>query len=80
MHASAKKVQDFLEQCGFSCRVVEMLETTRSAREAAASIGCNVSQIAKSLMFRGRESGTAILVIASGSNRVNENVFVGHLG
>jgi prolyl-tRNA editing enzyme YbaK/EbsC (Cys-tRNA(Pro) deacylase) len=57
-----------------------MIETTRSAKEAAAAIGCSVSQIAKCLVFRGRESGTAVLVIASGSNRVNEKAFVGRLG
>jgi prolyl-tRNA editing enzyme YbaK/EbsC (Cys-tRNA(Pro) deacylase) len=35
-------------------------------------VGCQLGQIAKSLVFKGRESGNPVLVIASGSNRVNE--------
>ena len=37
-------------------------------------------QIAKSLIFRGRDSGEAILVIASGANRVNEKTLAGLAG
>ena len=44
---------------------------TRTAAEAAAAIGCDVAQIVKSLVFRKR-SGDALLVLASGRNRVDE--------
>ena len=43
----------------------------RTAREAADSIGCAVSQIAKSLVFRGVETARPVLAIMSGSNRVD---------
>ncbi len=46
-------------------------EGTRTAADAAAAIGCSVGQIVKSLVFR-RASGAALLVVASGSNRVDE--------
>lgn len=46
-------------------------EGTRTAADAAAAIGCEVGQIVKSLVFR-RASGAALLVVASGSNRVDE--------
>lgn len=69
---SAQKVQDALSAGGFANQVVELAESTRTSAEAAAAVGCAVGQIAKSLIFRGRTSGRAILVIASGSNRVNE--------
>ena len=46
-------------------------EGTRTAADAAAAIGCSVGQIVKSLVFR-RASGGALLVVASGSNRVDE--------
>lgn len=46
-------------------------EGTRTAADAAAAIGCDVGQIVKSLVFR-RASGAALLVVASGSNRVDE--------
>ena len=44
-------------------------EGTRSAAEAAAAVGCEVAQIAKSIVFRGGER--VVLVIASGANRVD---------
>jgi prolyl-tRNA editing enzyme YbaK/EbsC (Cys-tRNA(Pro) deacylase) len=49
-----------------------MKETTRSAQEAADAVGCRVGQIAKSLIFTGKQTKQPILVIASGPNRVNE--------
>jgi prolyl-tRNA editing enzyme YbaK/EbsC (Cys-tRNA(Pro) deacylase) len=69
---SAQKVQDALAERGFANQVVEMPASTRTSAEAAAAVGCTVGQIAKSLVFKGKHSGTAILVIASGANRVSE--------
>ncbi len=68
---SAQRVQDALSARGLDIQVVELTTTARSAAEAAASVGCEVGQIAKSLVFRGSRSGGAILVVASGANRVN---------
>ncbi len=68
---SAKRVQDYLLAKGFSFEVKELPGSTRTAKEAADSIGCTVSQIAKSLVFREKETDLPILVIASGSNRVD---------
>mgnify|MGYP001816321992 FL=1 len=68
---SAKRVQDFLSVRGFSFEVKELPGSTRTAQEAADSIGCTVSQIAKSLVFREKNVNRPILVIASGSNRVD---------
>lgn len=72
LSASAQKVQDTLRALGVTGRVVELPGSTRTALEAAQAIGCGVEQIAKSLVFRGKKSGKAVLVIASGANRVNE--------
>ena len=69
---SARKVQDALRAAGFSSEAVELPDSTRTAVEAAQAIGCQVAQIVKSLIFKGKESGTPLLVVASGSNRVNE--------
>ncbi len=68
---SAQRVQDALLARGVQNQVVELTETARSAAEAAAAVGCTVAQIAKSLVFKGRQSGQAVLVIASGANRVD---------
>lgn len=72
MSRSAQRVQQALEAHGVDCQVVELPDTTRTALEAAQAIGCDVDQIVKSLIFKARQSGRPVLVIASGSNRVNE--------
>jgi Cys-tRNA(Pro) deacylase len=72
LSSSAKKVQDALISHGLSCQVLELPSTTRTAQEAAQTIGCQVGQIVKSLVFMGKQTQKPILVVASGSNRVNE--------
>lgn len=72
LRASAQKVQQALTARGVPCRVLELPASTRTAQEAAQAVGCSVGQIAKSLVFRGTHTDRPILVIASGSNRVNE--------
>jgi prolyl-tRNA editing enzyme YbaK/EbsC (Cys-tRNA(Pro) deacylase) len=74
LSSSAQKVQEALRQAGFSNQVIEHEATTRTAKEAAAAVGCTVGQIVKSLIFRGKQSGEPILVLASGPNRVDENL------
>ncbi|HXF48270.1 MAG TPA: YbaK/EbsC family protein [Verrucomicrobiae bacterium] len=65
---------------GLDNEVRELPATTHSATEAAAAIGCHVAQIAKSLVFKSKTSGKAILIIASGKNRVDEKKMAGYLG
>ncbi|WP_195571792.1 YbaK/EbsC family protein [Paenibacillus sp. 1001270B_150601_E10] len=69
---SAQHVQDVLIQQGYRNQVIELPDSTRSAQEAADTIGCQVSQIAKSIIFRIKEQDAPLLVIASGTNQVNE--------
>lgn len=71
---SAQRVQDALLEKGFSNQVVELSQTTRSAAEAAAAVGCQVGQIVKSLVFSRRNSGRPVLVLTSGANRVDERL------
>jgi prolyl-tRNA editing enzyme YbaK/EbsC (Cys-tRNA(Pro) deacylase) len=51
--------------------VLEFDASTRTSQDAAAAIGCTVAEIAKSIIFKSGE-GRAVLVIASGVNRVDE--------
>ena len=67
---SAKRVQDHLYARGFSFQVKELPGSTRTA-QAAESVGCSVAQIAKSLIFKEKETGLPVLVVASGANRVD---------
>ena len=66
---SALKVQAAL---GDRFAVLEFDASTRTAADAAAAIGCEVAEIAKSLIFRGQTSGRAVMIIASGVDRVDE--------
>ena len=71
---SATRVQHFLSARGYSFKVMELPGLTRTAQEAADSIGCSVSQIAKSLVFKEKKINRPILVIASGANRVDVKI------
>ncbi len=80
LSSSAQRVQDFLKQNGYSHTVIEHNQSTRSSAEAAAAIGCSVEQIAKSLIFKTRRTGIPVMIIASGSNRVNTRLVGEALG
>jgi prolyl-tRNA editing enzyme YbaK/EbsC (Cys-tRNA(Pro) deacylase) len=69
---SVRRVRDALAERGVSAEFMGLEETARSARDAAAALGCRVEQIVKSLVFRGADPGSPVLVLASGSNRVSE--------
>ncbi|MDX1600096.1 MAG: YbaK/EbsC family protein [Anaerolineales bacterium] len=66
------RVREALSEAGIEADVQELPDSTRTASEAAQAVGCEVGQIAKSLVFQGKESEKPYLVIASGSNRVDE--------
>lgn len=69
---SAQKVQDHIKSLGFDYTVIEHTESTRTAQEAAERAGCQLGQIVKSLIFKGRLTDKPILVLTSGANRVDE--------
>ncbi|HZF75644.1 MAG TPA: YbaK/EbsC family protein [Acetobacteraceae bacterium] len=66
---SVERVRAALRSAGHADTVQAFPEGTRSAAEAAAAVGCEVAQIAKSIVFRAGER--PVLVIASGANRVD---------
>ncbi|MCC7275826.1 MAG: YbaK/EbsC family protein [Alphaproteobacteria bacterium] len=74
------RVRAALAAGGFASDVVTFPESTRTAAEAAAAIGCTVAQIAKSLVFRSRDTVRPVLVLASGVNRVDERKVAAALG
>jgi prolyl-tRNA editing enzyme YbaK/EbsC (Cys-tRNA(Pro) deacylase) len=80
LRPAAARVQRLLAERGLATEVIEFAETTRSAVEAAAQVGCEVAAIAKSLVFRAKTSNRPVLVIASGANRVSEKVIEALLG
>jgi prolyl-tRNA editing enzyme YbaK/EbsC (Cys-tRNA(Pro) deacylase) len=78
--SSGERVRQALAALGHAAEVREFAATTRTSADAAAAIGCTVAQIAKSLVFRAVGSNRAVLVIASGVNRVDEKLLAEALG
>lgn len=67
-HPEALRLQAVL---GPDFVVVEFEQSTHTAADAAAAVGCDVAQIAKSLVFATRKSNQPVLVVASGAHRVD---------
>jgi prolyl-tRNA editing enzyme YbaK/EbsC (Cys-tRNA(Pro) deacylase) len=73
------RVSRALREAGVDSPVLELHDSTRTALDAATTVGCSVGQIAKSLIFRS-SSGQSILIIASGTNRVDERAVAAIVG
>jgi len=71
--SSVQRVHRALLDHGLETEILELPQSTRSAKEAAQAVGCEVAQIAKSIVFKARETEKPVLVIASGPNRINED-------
>ncbi len=69
---SAQRVARLLADLGHDKPVVVLPQTGKTSAEAAAGLGCEVAQIAKSIIFRRAADDAPVLVIASGINRVDE--------
>ncbi|BCA96395.1 cys-tRNA(pro)/cys-tRNA(cys) deacylase [Legionella antarctica] len=80
LRKSAKAVQDALSKKGLAFKVIELSSSTRTANDAAATLGCDVAQIVKSLLFRSKKTNQPILILASGINRVNEKTIEHQVG
>jgi prolyl-tRNA editing enzyme YbaK/EbsC (Cys-tRNA(Pro) deacylase) len=70
-HPAVMRVREALAGAGLPDSIIVMPAATHTAQAAAAALGCEVGEIAKSIIFRA-ESGRAVLVITSGKNRVDE--------
>jgi prolyl-tRNA editing enzyme YbaK/EbsC (Cys-tRNA(Pro) deacylase) len=76
-HSDAQTIQAVL---GTDFVVVEFLADTKTSADAAAAVGCAVGQIAKSIVFKTVKEQKPVLVIASGTNRVDEKKVSALLG
>ena len=71
MSKSLKRVAAALEAAGIASEIMEMSDQTRTAQQAADAAGCALDQIAKSVIFAGQDSGTAVLFLTAGGNQVD---------
>ncbi|HCP34244.1 MAG TPA: YbaK/EbsC family protein, partial [Deltaproteobacteria bacterium] len=72
LSSTAANYQDYIKSRGIEGKVVELPDSTRTAAEAAFAIGCEIAEIAKSVVFYVKDTHRPVLVIASGINRVDE--------
>jgi prolyl-tRNA editing enzyme YbaK/EbsC (Cys-tRNA(Pro) deacylase) len=69
VHPTAAKVQERLREAGLDVEVRELPESTRTAAEAAAAIGCEAGQIVKTLVFVVDDAPRVVL--CAGDRRVD---------
>ena len=66
---SVERVRAALVAAGHPDTITAFPDGTRTAADAAAAVGCDVAQIAKSIVFRAGER--AAVIVTSGANRVD---------
>lgn len=75
-----QRVADALAALGHPHAPILLDISARTAQEAADALGVNVGQIAKSIIFRRKQDGAAVLVITSGDQRVDEKKVAARVG
>lgn len=71
-HKKVHVVKTALEKHSLDIEIIELSESTRTALDASKALHCEVAQIVKSLLFHTEKTYEPVLILASGSNRVNE--------
>lgn len=66
-----KRVTELLAALGHPHAPVYLDVTARTAQEAADALGLQLGQIAKSVIFKRKLDGVAVLVVTSGDRRVD---------
>lgn len=71
MSKSLKRVTQALKAAAVPHELREMAVETRTAAQAAEAAGCEIDQIAKSIIFLGAGSGALMLFLTAGGNQVD---------
>lgn len=71
MKAANQRVAACLAQFGIEFEIRLLPDAVRTARLAAQALGCEVGQIANSLIFRDLEAERAVLIMCAGDRRVD---------
>jgi prolyl-tRNA editing enzyme YbaK/EbsC (Cys-tRNA(Pro) deacylase) len=78
LHRNAARVQEALRAAGSGAAVRELPDSAHTSQEAAAALGVEVAQIAKTLVFVA--DGNAVLAVLSGADRLDTERLAAHLG
>ncbi|MFT5628870.1 MAG: prolyl-tRNA editing enzyme YbaK/EbsC (Cys-tRNA(Pro) deacylase) [Gammaproteobacteria bacterium] len=71
MSTSLDRVMAALTAAKLGTIAIEMPPETHTAAQAAEAVGCDLDQIAKSMIFAGQNSGELYLFIVAGGNIVD---------
>ena len=71
MKPANERVAHYLHQVGISFEIRILSDAVRTARLAAEALGCEVGQIANSLIFRNTDNDQAVLIMCAGDRRVD---------
>lgn len=77
-HPQVRNVTARLRALGATGEVTVLPESARTAAAAAAGLGCDVGAIANSLVFDA--DGSPVLILTSGSHRVDTDLVAATLG
>jgi prolyl-tRNA editing enzyme YbaK/EbsC (Cys-tRNA(Pro) deacylase) len=67
-----QRVRQKLRSCGIEATIRQFDQGAHTAADAASAVGCEVAQIAKSIVFD--TSAGPLIVVASGVNRINKRL------
>jgi prolyl-tRNA editing enzyme YbaK/EbsC (Cys-tRNA(Pro) deacylase) len=71
MKPANERVAHYLHQVGITFEIRILSDAVRTARLAAEALGCEVGQIANSLIFRNTDNDQAVLIMCAGDRRVD---------
>jgi prolyl-tRNA editing enzyme YbaK/EbsC (Cys-tRNA(Pro) deacylase) len=77
---SSRRVESALRELGVPAQIVVLSSSTRTAEEAAASVGVEQGAIVKTLVFRGGASDGAVVALVSGDRRADESLVAAAVG
>jgi prolyl-tRNA editing enzyme YbaK/EbsC (Cys-tRNA(Pro) deacylase) len=66
-----EKIKTELLKYNIKPEIVVFDISTETSEKAAEALKCSLSQIAKSILFRGKKSGEPIMIVACGSNLID---------
>ena len=75
-----QRVSRALQEASHPHAPVMLDGAARTAQEAADGLGVLLGQIAKSVIFKRKQDGVAVLVVTSGDRRVDEKKVEAHVG
>ena len=71
MSKSVKRVKAEADALGLSIKIIQTKDSTRTAKEAAEYVGCNVDRIGKSILIAGAKTGQLHLFLTPGGRQVD---------